>query len=318
MYVFDWKLRSNPVKYIAQSLLAVLSIGVILLFLDLKVQTAIIASLGATAFTVFTRPRHFTSSCRTVLGGYAVGVASGVVFDIYIRGFFPPPLELILAGGLATGVAVFIMVSTNTEHPPAAGAALGIVLNSWNINTLVFIFSSVVMMLLLKRVCRRYMINLIGEEHPPHMGMRLHSPAFAPGERLPDKYTCFGEEVSPPFEISNVPREAESLVLTLTDSDGILGLREHWLLWNIPPDTSEIREGELPPSVSGTNDFGRRAYVGPLPHSRPHRYVFRVYALSRTLDIPPGSGIIKLEKAMGCHVLDKSSLRCFFGGECGG
>ncbi len=81
MYIFDWNFRRHPYNYIVQSLLAVGTIVLILFFLDIEIQTALIASLGATAFTVFSRPYHFMSSARSVGGGYIAGIMTGLLFD---------------------------------------------------------------------------------------------------------------------------------------------------------------------------------------------------------------------------------------------
>ncbi len=308
MYVFDWKLRRDPYKYILQSLVAILAIGVILFFLDLRIQTALVASLGATSFTIFTRPRHFMSSFRTVAGGYAVGILVGVLMDLFIRPVFPGEYSLHMAGGLAVGVAIFIMVATNTEHPPAAGISLGLVLNEWNLRTLIFIVSAVVLMLVLKSFLKPYMINLIGEEPSKRPGMKLSSPSFPDGGEIPEKYTCKGDNISPPLKIDSVPEGTEFLALVLADYEGILGVRHYWVLWNIPSDTREIVEGAFASCVCGINDYGKTKYMGPSPSSASHTYVFRLYALDCKLDIPEGSKCIKLERAMSGHILDKATL----------
>ncbi len=308
MYLFDWKLRRDPYKYILQSLAAIFSIALILVFLDLEIQTALIASLGATSFTIFTRPRHFMSSLRTVAGGYTVGMLVGVLMDLFFTPALPDKYALYIAGGVAVGVAIFIMVATNTEHPPAAGIALGLVLNEWNIRTLVFMAAAVVIMLGLKNLVKPYIINLIGDEPSKRPGMKLSSPAFPDGGEIPEKYTCRGENILPPLRIDSVPEGTESLALIMSDYEGLLGVRIYWILWNIPPETEEIEEGTYPLCVPGINDYGNTGYLGPSSSSLHHIYVFKLYALDCKLDLPEGSKCLKLEKAMSGHILDKATL----------
>lgn len=167
MYIFDPKFKRHPYNYIGQSLLAIITIIVILLFLDVGIQTALIASLGATAFTVFSRPNYFMSTSRTVFGGYIAGITSGLAFDFLshgLAGYIPHNYILIISGGCAVGTAIFIMVLTNTEHAPAAGIALGLTLNEWNIKTLLFILGAVVFMLFVRKLLKPVLVNLIGTE----------------------------------------------------------------------------------------------------------------------------------------------------------
>ncbi len=125
--------------------------------------------------------------------------------------------------------------------------------------------------------------------------MELSSPAFKYGEAIPRKYTCDGEDASPPLAIAGVPEGAKALVLIMEDPDAPIGLFTHWILYDIPPTVRELPEG-VPkrPEVAGiglqgVNDFGRVGYGGPCPprgHG-PHRYFFRLYALSAPLGLSP-------------------------------
>jgi len=120
------------------------------------------------------------------------------------------------------------------------------------------------------------------------------SPAFAYGQTIPRKYTCDGEDVSPPLRIEGVPSGAAALVLIVEDPDAPKRNFTHWVLYNIPPNVTELPEGvpkaeETPYGLQGVNDFGRVGWGGPCPprgHGT-HRYFFRLYALSRRLDLPP-------------------------------
>lgn len=116
----------------------------------------------------------------------------------------------------------------------------------------------------------------------------ISSPAFAEGMEIPAKYTCFGDNISPPLLIGSVPPDAVSLALVMHDPDAPGGDWAHWLVWNISPETTEIPEGTPPPgSTEGTSDFKAVGYGGPCPPSGSHRYFFEVYALNQQLSLLP-------------------------------
>jgi len=139
-------------------------------------------------------------------------------------------------------------------------------------------------------------------------GLRLSSPAFADGGGIPDKYTCQGENVSPPLAIDGVPAGARSLVLIMEDPDAPMGTWDHWIVWNIPVAGS-IREDSVPQgAVQGRNGWGRAEYGGPCPPSGRHRYLFRLYALDGMLSLAGGSTKARVEDAMKGHVLAQARL----------
>ena len=115
--------------------------------------------------------------------------------------------------------------------------------------------------------------------------MELSSPSFEDGADMPARHTHDGEDVSPALRISGVPAKAGSLALIMEDIDSPIGPFTHWVVWNIPPQTTEIREGELPQGAEvGLNGFGEARYAGPCPPSGRHRYRFRLFALESMLD----------------------------------
>lgn len=109
--------------------------------------------------------------------------------------------------------------------------------------------------------------------------MRLTSSAFGDGGRIPAKYTADGDDISPPLYIESVPERTKSLTLVVDDPDAPVGTWDHWVIWNIPADTKEIKEGISPEGISGRNGWGRLGYGGPAPPSGTHRYIFKLYAL---------------------------------------
>lgn len=139
--------------------------------------------------------------------------------------------------------------------------------------------------------------------------MRLSSPAFGDQQRIPGKFTCDGENTSPPLEIANVPDKAKSLALVLEDPDAPYGTFIHWTLWNLSPRLSRIEENQEPrESVCGKNSWGHNRYGGPCPPTGTHRYEFRLYALDTYLDISGSSNRDQLQDAMEGHILAVARL----------
>ncbi len=139
--------------------------------------------------------------------------------------------------------------------------------------------------------------------------MNLSSNAFTNNGTVPVAYTCDGQNVNPPLQISGTPETAKSLVLIVDDPDAPRGTWVHWTVWNIDPKTTEIPANSVPAgSVQGLTDFGNNKWGGPCPPSGTHRYFFKIYALDVTLDLPVSAKKIDLESAMQGHVLDKAEL----------
>ncbi len=143
--------------------------------------------------------------------------------------------------------------------------------------------------------------------------MKLTSSAFGHQDKIPSKYTCDGENVNPPLAISGVPENAQSLALIMEDPDVPRNLREdgmwnHWVVFNIPPDLSEIPEANEPKGVAGIGTNGDTGYFGPCPPDREHRYFFKLFALDNNLDLSEKSTKEDVEKAMGGHVLEQTEL----------
>jgi Raf kinase inhibitor-like YbhB/YbcL family protein len=113
--------------------------------------------------------------------------------------------------------------------------------------------------------------------------LEVTSPALQEGETVSDRFTCAGEDTSPPLEWSEVPEEAAALRLTVTDPDAPSGNFVHWKVSGIDPSATGVGEGEVP--TGGTeeeNSFGQTEYGGPCgPPGESHRYVWTVEALSR-------------------------------------
>jgi len=152
------------------------------------------------------------------------------------------------------------------------------------------------------------------------MQIVLSSPAFEPEGAIPRKFTCDGEDISPPLEWEGVPNDAESLALILDDPDAPRGTWVHWVVYNLEPGLTGLPEGAVaradgrPMGVQGRNDFRRNNYGGPCPPSGPaHRYFFKLYALDTVLDLEAGATKAELEAAMQGHTLAQGQLMGTYG-----
>lgn len=139
--------------------------------------------------------------------------------------------------------------------------------------------------------------------------MKLLSSVFENNQSIPPKYTCDGENVNPPLEIKEMPEGAETLVLIVDDPDAPGGTFVHWIVWNIPPSISLIKENSAPEgAIQGINDFGKNSYSGPCPPSGTHHYHFKLYALDQSLVLDSAARKEDLEKAMETHILEQAEL----------
>jgi len=149
--------------------------------------------------------------------------------------------------------------------------------------------------------------------------MELTSSAFAPLADIPSQYTCEGSDQSPPLAWSGVPAGARSLALIVDDPDAPDPAAPrmtwvHWVLYNLPPDSTGIEAGksrasDLPAGTrQGLNDWKREGYGGPCPPIGRHRYVHKLYALDIVLPVLHPATKAALEKAMQGHVLAEGEL----------
>ncbi|MBD3289687.1 YbhB/YbcL family Raf kinase inhibitor-like protein [candidate division KSB1 bacterium] len=136
--------------------------------------------------------------------------------------------------------------------------------------------------------------------------MKITSPAFKNNEAIPTKYTCDGEDVNPPLNIDDLPKEAKELAMIMDDPDAPSKTWVHWVVYNMPVNI-HIDENSIP-GKQGMNDFGKKNYGGPCPPSGEHRYYFKVYALDNRLELEEGITKKELESAMEGHILEQAEL----------
>ena len=140
------------------------------------------------------------------------------------------------------------------------------------------------------------------------MPFKLVTGAFAEGATIPTLHTCEGADISPALEWSGEPEETRSFALIVDDPDAPRGTWNHWLVYDIPASVHSLSQGVKADAagMSGTNDFGKPGYGGPCPpHGHgPHRYFFRLYAVSAaSLGLPRGAKRGEIDKALSGRIL---------------
>ncbi len=120
-------------------------------------HAVVIASIGSTAFIVFTMPSNMTAAPRRVIGGHIIGFICGSAFA-----FIPHPTALatILIYSLAVGMTIFLMVALDVEHPPAGGTALGVTITGFSTSVMVAVLTSSIALSLAHRFCKKYLKDL--------------------------------------------------------------------------------------------------------------------------------------------------------------
>lgn len=152
------------------------------------------------------------------------------------------------------------------------------------------------------------------------MSIELTSTAFQQGATIPKQYTGDGADRSPSLRWSEPPSGTKSLALICDDPDAPRGTWVHWVLFNLPAQTRELKEG-VPTTETlgdgakqGKNDFGDIGYGGPAPpKGKPHRYFFKLYALDAAVDLPPGATKAQLLDAMKGRILAEGQLMGKYG-----
>jgi Raf kinase inhibitor-like YbhB/YbcL family protein len=144
--------------------------------------------------------------------------------------------------------------------------------------------------------------------------MKISSPSFKHGDFIPRKYSCDGNDISPPLNWENVPDGTKSFALISDDPDAPMGTWVHWVIYNLPSDLRSLSE-DIPKNkqlengaMQGITDFRRPGYGGPCPPGGTHRYFFKLYALDALLNLGPGASKVGVVKAMQGHIIAQCEL----------
>ena len=146
------------------------------------------------------------------------------------------------------------------------------------------------------------------------MNIKLTSKAFEDGQMIPAKYTCDGDDISPPLVWDNIPGGTKSIALICDDPDAPMGTWVHWVVYNLSADAKEMQENfpDDETLVDGTRQgitsFGKTGYGGPCPPSGTHRYFFKIYALDCLIDTVTILDKDGLLKEMEGHLLGQGEL----------
>lgn len=160
--------------------------------------------------------------------------------------------------------------------------------------------------------------------------MTVESPAFKDGQTIPDDYTSFGKNVSPPLSWSGAPATSRQFAVVCHDPDAPLpGGFTHWVIYKIPtgakglpeavPAGANVTASGIAGAVQGANGFSAFArrggpppepsYRGPAPPAgAPHHYHFTVYALDGAVDLQPGLNRNDLLKAIDGHIIGQGEI----------
>jgi Raf kinase inhibitor-like YbhB/YbcL family protein len=157
--------------------------------------------------------------------------------------------------------------------------------------------------------------SLARQEPTVHVpaSITVDSPDITEGGRIPTRYTCDGQGVSPPLRWSGVPSDAAVLALVVDDPDAPGGTYTHWVVVDIDPAVKSVARGQSPPRAQQiVNSAGSASYVGPCPPSGVHHYRFTVYALSRRLALPPRASLHSALDAIAEAATAQGRLTCTY------
>lgn len=146
------------------------------------------------------------------------------------------------------------------------------------------------------------------------MTIKMSSTSFKNADFIPAKYTCDGENISPPLAWEGVPANTKTLALIADDPDAPAKIWVHWVIFNIPTTVKQLAENIPTKKIldngtkQGINDSRKIGYSGPCPPSGIHRYYFKIYALDIELKLNGGAAKEQVLKAMEGHILGQGQI----------
>lgn len=146
------------------------------------------------------------------------------------------------------------------------------------------------------------------------MSLEITSPAFVNAGSIPADFSCDGRDISPALTWTEPPAGTQSFALIMDDPDAPMGTWVHWVLYNIPASTRDLKEATPTDaqlsdgSLQGKTSAGSTGYHGPCPPSGTHRYFFKLYALDSMLPLSTNADKKELLAAMEGHILANAEL----------
>ncbi len=162
----DESFKKHKKQFILQSLMTVGVVSIVLLFLDFLADGIVVASIGASSTIAFGNPHDESAGPKYLIGGYTFGVISGgfcCLLALGIQNLIPAvnsDIVMALLGAFSVGLTMFLMVITNTEHPPSSALALGLVLNGFSIMSAAVAIIGISLISLTQRLLKKYMFDL--------------------------------------------------------------------------------------------------------------------------------------------------------------
>ncbi|MDD3296797.1 MAG: YbhB/YbcL family Raf kinase inhibitor-like protein [Candidatus Omnitrophica bacterium] len=151
------------------------------------------------------------------------------------------------------------------------------------------------------------------------MALEIKSDVFDNGGYLPDRYTPSAQNFSPLLFWSDVPANTESFALICEDPDAPFKVCVHWVLYDIPKETSVLKENISDQDLAdlgikkGTNDFGKIGYQGPCPpQGKSHKYIFKLYALDKAIGLGEGANKKDVIEAIQGHILAEAKTTAIY------
>ncbi|MFC1739508.1 HPP family protein [Planctomycetota bacterium] len=161
IFKIDKEFRKHWKSYVLQSFLASVVIFIVIMTLSIQENPVIIASIGATTFIVFAMPNNLTAQTKNIIGGHLAGLACGFVCHFILHpAFIPSVTAQSFLYALAVGLSIFVMVTIDTEHPPASGTALGAAISGFSWNITITVIVSVVVLSLIHRFFKKHLRDL--------------------------------------------------------------------------------------------------------------------------------------------------------------
>ncbi len=157
----DPKAHTRVYSYLFQCGLATIFLIAALLLHDAVLRAAIIVAVASSAFIIFVVPDSVAATPRRVIGGHIVAIIIGTIFAAIAGSHEESSYFVDIMAALSVGLSILLMVSTNTEHPPAAGTALGLVIHGWSVPAVIFVLVSVLVLSIIRIVLRHKMVNLL-------------------------------------------------------------------------------------------------------------------------------------------------------------